>query len=107
MYELNQRQKNLIVGHKINEIFTAVNINTDYITEKLKISEKKLRLFLDGDCKLPAATAQKVVDMIAAEIRKVFDFAEHPQVHPDINAPTPEEEKKLLEDIKAKNKSVL
>ena len=38
MYELNQRQKNLIVGHKINEIFTAVNINTDYITEKLKIS---------------------------------------------------------------------
>ena len=101
MYELNQRQKNLIVGHKINEIFTAVNINTDYITEKLKISEKKLRLFLDGDCKLPAATTQKVVDMIAAEIREVFDFAEHPQVHPDISSPSPEEEKKLLASLKS------
>ena len=101
MYELNQRQKNLIVGHKINEIFTAVNINTDYITEKLKISEKKLRLFLDGDCKLSAATAQKVVDMIAAEIREVFDFAECPQVHPDINSPSPEEEKKLLASLKS------
>lgn len=85
MYELNQNQINLIVGHKINELIGVVGITPAELAETTGLNQSSLEAFLHGDRKLSTAEVQKISRVLASEISEIFAFSEHQQRHPDID----------------------
>lgn len=85
MYELNQNQINLIVGHKINELIAAIGMTPEEFADAANLEQNGLEAFLCGNRKLSAAETQKMTDVLKAEISDIFAFSDHRQRHPDIN----------------------
>lgn len=95
MYELNQNQKNLIVGHKINELIAAIGMTPAEFADAANLEQNGLEAFLCGDRKLSAAEKQKITDVLKAEISDIFAFSDHRQRHPDIDGYATADEQEL------------
>lgn len=85
MYELNQYQKNFIVSHKIDEIIASIGITSEELAKKTNIEYEEIKSFFAGNYKLPPADVQKIIRAVSLEIQEIFDFAEYPQIHEDVN----------------------
>lgn len=85
MYELNQNQINLIVGHKIKELITAIGITPAELASVTNLEQNSLEAFFCGNRKLSSDETQKIADILKDEISDIFDFSNHRQRHPDIN----------------------
>lgn len=85
MYELNQNQINLIVGHKINELIAVIGMTPAEFADAANLEQNGLEAFLCGDRKLSVAETQKITEVLKAEISDIFAFSNHRQRHPDID----------------------
>lgn len=85
MYELNQNQINLIVGHKINELIIAIGMTPAEFADAANLEQNGLEAFLCGTRKLSSDETQKIADVLKAEISDIFAFSDHRHRHPDID----------------------
>lgn len=85
MYELNQIQKNLISTTQVKKLMEVFNITPKDLCRSKSLSLDDFKESLAGNKKFTLKQRKALFEAIIKAIDEIFEFADKPQRHEDIN----------------------